>query len=153
MHTHSLQTVQIHARMNAGYEKLHSARRAGRPTPDWMFQLLVMIPKPSVACGAILPHITSRPKRLFLVTDGSRLSDGRVQGALAICDSDTLQYTVYPNHCPIRLDHSCAIETYVAWITLRIRKTFGTQERDMVHQVRYIYKLTIIHLCFAVRFT
>ena len=118
--THSWQAVQMHAWMTAGGRNLHSARKARWPIPDWMFHLPSMVSKPAVACEAILLHITFLPANPFFVTDGSRLSHGRVGGVVAICDSDTLVYQVYPIHRPIYLDHSFAIEMYVAWITLRM---------------------------------
>ena len=64
----------------------------------------------------------------FFVTDGSKLFDGRVGGALAIRDYDTLEYKVHPICCPIRLGHSLTIEMNVAWITPWIRKKLDTQD-------------------------
>ena len=126
--THDWQAVHMHEWMTAGYKNLPAARKAGWPIPDWMFCLPNVDLLPSVPCPAILPDIKILPKRPFFVTDGSRLSDGRVGGALAICDYDTMEYTVYPIHCPISLDHSFAIEMYVAWVTLLVRKKLGTQD-------------------------
>ena len=126
--THDWQAVHMHEWMTAGYKNLPAARKAGWPIPDWMFCLPNVDLLPSVPCPAILPDIKFLPKRPFFVTDGSRLSDGRVGGALAICDYDTMEYTVYPIHCPISLDHSFAIEMYVAWVTLLVRKKLGTQD-------------------------
>ena len=145
-----IQSIRYRAWMAARYTNLHSARRAGWPIPDWMLHLPKMVPKPAVACAAILPHITYLPKRPYFDTDGSGLCGGRGGGALAICDADTLECKVCPIHCPIRLDHPFAIEMYVVWITLRIRKNLGTQDGTW-YTKSDTYRLTIIYLCSVVR--
>ena len=57
------------------------------------------------------------------MTDGSWYPDGRCGGCIAVVCTQTYQYTLYPVVFPLSLDHSYAVELYVAWILLRIGTT------------------------------
>ena len=122
------QTQQIHTWMDAGFSTLSEAKNAHWPITCWIYQL----PTPTFLTARRqhpqLPDITIFPKISFYVTDGSRYLDGRCGGAIAIGNADNLEYTVYPVHIPIQLDHSFVVELYVAWILLPIRNNHDTQD-------------------------
>ena len=113
--TNAWQANQVHAWMSEGYQTLSKAKAKGWPVPDWQhdslhFQILVAVP-----LSASVPIVTYVPQNPFFMIDGSWHPDGRCGGCIAIVCGDTFQYTLYPVVILLSLDHSYAVELYVAW--------------------------------------
>ena len=127
---HSMEANQIHAWMSEGYQTQHKAKQMGWPIPMWQSEhppKAIPIAHPLTAQMPIIPHIPQEP--LFM-TDGSWYPDGRCGGCIAIVCTHTYQCTLYPVVIPISLDHSYAVELYVAWILLRIRTSLQSTDHE-----------------------
>ena len=126
--SHPMEASQIHAWMSEGYQTQHKAKQKGWPIPIWQYDLL---PKPipiAHPLTAQLPVITHIPQDPLFMTDGSWYRDGRCGGCIAVVCTHTYQYTLYPVVVPLSLDHSYAVELYVARILLRIRKNLQSAD-------------------------
>ena len=55
------------------------------------------------------------------MSDGSWFDNGKFGGCFAVGSMQTYEYTLYEIDIPLYLDHSFAVELYVAWIVLRAR--------------------------------
>ena len=118
---HSMEANQIHAWMSEGHQTQRKAKQMGWPIPMSQSELprkSIPIAYPLATQLLVITHIPQEP--LFMV-DGSWYPDGHRGGCIAIVCTHTYQCTLYPVVITISLDHSYAVELYVAWILLCIR--------------------------------
>ena len=84
-------------------------------------------------CPTLHTELLCIPEDPFFMSDGSWFDDGKCGGCFVVGSMQTYEYRLYEVDIPLYLDHSFAVELYVAWTVLRARH--GSLNRPEGHWV------------------